>query len=243
MRERTLSSPDLKDLSCTLLPGKYTQEQKVPDLYNSVYRYWKETWSEFFRKAGSPPDSLNLENFMRHAFVITVHEKEKVVGTLLSSVFHLGATPTYEHPCIAPFIHDVPQLVTRDGLDQSGACITGEYLSVHPEFRKERYGISMADVLIGILMRIFVERNFKLALAATVRSAKVDQICKKFGYTEVGSYLKCGVDCIMMYNTQQTYTAHPDPVTLKLIDDLWSRRQDDTGIIDSKTEEAFSRVA
>jgi hypothetical protein len=223
---RLVSSNEL-DISCTLLPGRYTTPVEVPPLYNAAYAYWKKTWSDFFEKAGSPPGALNIENFMRHSFVITLHRGDTIAGMLLSSMFHLEAATTYDHPCIRPFPESVLGAMRRQG---SGLCITGEYLSVSRDFRREVMGISLAEIMSGLLVRIFRELEIEMALAATVRSAKVDEICKKLGYQELGSYLKIGVDCIMLACSQQTSREHPDPEVARLVRQLWDQRRDETGL-------------
>lgn len=229
---------NLQKISCTLLPGKYTSEAPVPELYNHVYNYWKKTWTEFFEKAGSGPGALNIENFMRHSFIITLHQENNIVGTLLASMFNVSAATTYDHPCVKPFPSEVLQKLKDSG---RGLCITGEYLSVHPEFRKEIVGMSMADVLIGVLMKIYQKLDLNMALAATVRAAKVDTICKKYGYTELGSYLKIGVDCIMLFNTQETCREHPDPAVATMVDHVWAKRKDLTEL--TLTNEIVKKAA
>ncbi|MGZ3652459.1 MAG: hypothetical protein ACXVB9_00070 [Bdellovibrionota bacterium] len=213
-------------MSCTIFPGAYANGDPVPPLYNFLYAYWNETWTDFFKKAGSPPGSLNIENFLRHTFVIVLHKQDKVVATLSSSVFNLGATASYDHPNVSAFREYIDGYLKNE---RSGLCMTGEYLSVHRDYRKEIVGLSLAEVLIGILMKIFVTIDGKLALATTVRPAKVDRICKDYGYVEVGSYLKCGVDCVKLYNTQQTLREHPNPDVVKMTDRLWAKRIDKTG--------------
>ena len=216
-----------QNLTCSLLPGKYTEGVLVPDLYNSVYAYWRKTWTEFFIKAGSGPDALNIEDFMRHSFIISLHQGNNIVGTLSCSLFHLGADVTYDHPCIRPFPAEVLDTLRTE---RKGRCITGEYLSVHPEFRKNSVGISMADIMIGIMSKIFQNLELEMAFAATVRAAKVDIIAKKYGFRELGSYVKIGVDCIMVFSTQEMLQAHPDPTTMALVEKFWREREDLTGL-------------
>lgn len=215
------------DLRCTLLPGSFFTNQAIPPIYNSFYEYWKKTWSEFFEKAGSPPDSLNIENFFRHAFLIVLHREQEIAGSLSSSVFHLGAQATYDHPHVRPFRDYLPDWKNDPA---PGIAVTGEYLSVHPDYKKDILGVSLAEVMVGLLMEIFVAIDARYALATTVRKAKVDVIAKDYGYREIGSYLKCGVDCVVLYNTQETRVEHPNPKVRELVSRLWATREDITGL-------------
>lgn len=217
----------MQSVSCTILPGRYTTAQTVPTIYNDVYKYWVRTWSQFFEKAGSPPDSLNIENYMRHSFVIALRLENKIIGSLHSSLFNLGADVTYDHPCIKPYPKELLDMLREKG---KGLCVTGEYLSADPEFRREVTGISLADVMIGLQMQVFLNLKLEIAFGAAVRAAKVDAICKKYGYREVGSYLKIGVDCIMLYNTQESYRTHPDSEVMEMVNRCWRNRDDQTGM-------------
>ena|GEM_PF-5651530 len=228
------------DISCSILPGRYTTPVPLPPLYNAAYEYWKVTWTAFFEKAGSGPGALNIENFMRHSFVITLHRGDKIAAMLLASQFHLQAETTYDHPCIKPFPAAIHEHLRSRG---QGLCLTAEYMSVARDFRRELMGISLAEVLSGLLVRIFQEQKIDVALAATVRSAKVDQICKKLGYEELGSYLKIGVDCIMLYTTQEKCREHPDPAVASLVSELWEQRRDETGLTLEPATKIFRNAA
>ncbi|MCO5142222.1 MAG: hypothetical protein M9962_03930 [Oligoflexia bacterium] len=217
----------IKNIQCTILPGKYKLNQKIPEIYNKMYLYWKNTWSDFFEKSGSPKGSLNIENFHRHDFLIVLHTKDEhqIAGSLLSTSFPLKALSTYDHPCVSLF----PSSITTTLKEMSkGFCITAEYLSVHPEFRKSLIGVSLADILVGLQMQLFEDIQADISLATTVRKAKVDEIGASYGYKPLGSYEKCGVDCIMMVNTKETNKRHKDPLVANLVDLLWKNKIDET---------------
>lgn len=218
----------LNRLSCSILKGRMNDPAPLPSIYNPSYAYWKKTWGHFFEQAGSGPDALKLENFTRSEFIIVIHQGEQIAGMLLSTLFHAQALTTYEHSCVSPFPDSALQRLRE--LPQ-GRALTGEYLSVNPEFKKSLLGISLADTLIGILMRILRETKTDMALAATVRAAKVADICKAYGYEEVGSYLKIGVDCVMLYNTLEMVREHPSPEVRALVKRLWESRADYSGML------------
>lgn len=220
----------LNRLSCTILKGRMNEAAPLPPLYNQAYGYWKKTWAHFFAEAGSGPDALKLENFTRSEFIIVIHQGEQIAGMLLSTLFHAQALTTYEHSCVSPF----PEVALgRLRSLPGGRALTGEYLSVNPEFKKSLLGLSLADTLIGILMCILRQTQTDMALAATVRAAKVAEICKAYGYEEVGSYLKIGVDCVMLYNTLETVREHPSPEVRALVKRLWSSKVDHTGMLEN----------
>jgi len=216
----------LTDVTCTLLPGKYAHGDRVPELYNEAYRYWRKTWGEIFTKAGSPA-SLNTENFLRQNIVICLHQGNRIVGMLTQTFFNIRADATYDHAYLQPF----PQHLIKALRASSGGFVTtAEYLSVHSDFRRSIIGVSLSEVLLGILSRVFTESEGRMLLATTVRPARVHESCAKFGWQEVGVVQKYGLDCILMHSDLRTTCTHPDRAVASLIDDYWAQRQDWTGL-------------
>lgn len=218
-------SPVIQQLQLTLLPGNYNHSGDVPPLYNAVYGYWKKTWSAFFEKAGSGPNALNIENFMRSRYVIVIHRDLEVVATLSASVFNPGAATTFDHPSVKEF----PEFVLRQlSQIEPKAWITGEYLSVGRDYKKELVGVSLADVLVGLLLKIMNTESLSAMLATPVRAAKVADISYNYGCKEVGSYMKIGVDCQMVYVTRAMYHDHPSKDVTDTVNALWNKRTDMT---------------
>ncbi|MES2965674.1 MAG: hypothetical protein V4760_17465 [Bdellovibrionota bacterium] len=231
----------VQNLECTLIPGSYPSAERVPAFYNSVYAYWKKTWGEFFVKAGSGPVALNVENFLRSKYIIVLHQGSTIVGTLSSSIFNTQADPTYDHSSVKPFPEHVQEAMKSFS---PGAYITGEYLSVHPAFRKDILDLSLADVLVGLLLKIMMEGRYSAMLATPVRKAKVADITMNYGAHEVGSYLKIGVDCQMIYVTRDMYREHADARVNEVVQRLWAQRRDLTNETNkTKTEIPLKRVS
>lgn len=221
-----MQAPEIiSKLNCTLLPGTYARAGAIPPLYEAVYNYWRKTWGEFFEKAGSGPNALNVENFMRSRFIIVLHRELQVAGTLSSSVFNTHADVSFDHPSVKPFPEPV-KLALRESTPN--ACITGEYLSVGREFKRDLVGISLADVMVGILLEILKSEELSAMIATPVRAAKVADITINFGAIEVGSHMKIGVDCQMIYVGRNMVRPHPDAKVNHAVEDLWNRRIDMT---------------
>lgn len=230
----------LPTLKCSILPGRFRYNQTVPELHNTFYSYWKNTWQEFFMKMGCAPESLNLENFLRHSFQIVLHTDSSICGSLLVSTFKCGSKTTLDHPVIKPFPTFVHEIIKSNSHSN---CFIGEYLSVHPEFRKSILGLSLADILVGLYNQLFLELGGAISLAATVRQAKVDEIAKNFGYQELGSYLKIGVDCIMLYNLPAGVRQHPNPEIARWTSHFWNTKTDYTETFEQKKSNLEIKVA
>lgn len=216
----------LSDISCTLLPGNFPRAEVVPPLYNRVYDSWHRTWKEVFTSVGSP-ESLNPENFLRQDILIVLHREREVVGLLTTTFLNLSARAVVDHPYFRPFPEPILRAFQRRG---RGLVLTGEYLSIDPAYRRSIVGLSLSDVLIGLLMRIFTGSGADSTLATTVRPAGVHEICHRFGYRELGGYQKYGLDCVLMQNDPSTVREHDDPRVRSLIESFWESRCDLTGL-------------
>ncbi len=213
-------------LDCTVFPGKFRTGEAVPPLYNLAYEYWGKTWGEIFAAAGSP-DSLNVDNFLRQDIVIVLHSGDQITGVITSCLFNLSATPSYDHSYFKAFPADVIRSLRENG---SGLAITGEYLSVHPSFRKSHLGIALSDVLIGLLMKVFRHLDAKVSLATTVRPAGVHKIGVKFGWSELGNFKKYGLDCVLLLNSRAQHRDHNDPKVIQFVNQCWEWRVDYSGL-------------
>jgi hypothetical protein len=223
-----VQQPSVRTLSCSILSGKNVNGGPIPPVFNPAYLYWKNMWSAFFARAGSPPDALKIDNFVRADFIIVIHDGPVIAGMVLASVFHGQALSTFDHPSVAPFpahIHDK----LRNW--QGGRALTGEYLSVDPAYKKSVLGISLAEIMCGLLHKILHARGIDMLLASTVRAAHVADIGVLFGYQEVGSFLKLGVDCVLMFNTTQNIQRHPNAEMLAAVEHFWATKADYTNLL------------
>jgi len=231
----------LKEISCTLLPGKYASGVAVPGLYNHVYRYWRQVWGEIFTRAGSPA-SLNVENFLRQNVIIALHREEDVIGIVCACFFNLSAESTFDHAYLKTFPDETVRILRDQG---SGLYTTYEYISIRPGFRKSEIGISLSDVLLGLCEKVFTFSDAKIALATAVRPAKIAEVLKIFGWIEVGSISKYGLDCVLLRSTPQGRRDHEDHAVSSLIEHYWKNKTDLAGLADQleKTETNWVRRA
>jgi hypothetical protein len=187
------------DLSCTVLPGRYRSGENIPELYNSFYRYWCKTWGDVLTACGNP-GALNAENFLRQDLIVILHQGFEIAGAISSSYFNLAAEPIYDHPYLKAF---PSELMDSFRAKKVGHIISGEYLSVAPGFRKSTTDAPLSDILIGLLMKVFVQSEAKMTLATTIKPAKVHKIGEKYGWSELGSFNKYGLDCVLLCNSRQ----------------------------------------
>ncbi len=217
--------PLLDTISCTVLPGAFYNREPVPSLYNNVYRSWKRTWGEIFTQAGSP-QSLDANNFLRQTMIFVLHQGEDVVGVSTITLFNANAEASFDHPYFKPF----PQKLLNEARSRQGAIFSSEYLAVEPAFRKSAAQVSLSEILIGLVVKAAIELEATLLFGTAVRPARVDESCKKFGYQEVGSYEKYGLDCALLCGAYEGLHDHPDRETATWIESFWTSKRNLTSL-------------
>jgi len=214
----------VENIQCSFLPGKFNPFEKTPELYNKAYHSWKNTWGKIFSDAGSP-DSLNVENFLRQNVVVTLHHRNEVIGLVTATFFNLTSDVSVQHPYLKPFPSKMTTLLTES---KSGMYMTGEYLAVHPDYRKSKLGVSLSEVLIGLIQKIFTLSQAQILFGTAVRPKKVHESCFGYGYQECGAFEKYGLDCVLLFNTQANVREHENPEIRDLINFFWNHRSDFT---------------
>lgn len=210
----------IENLQCTLFNGR-SEDRAQDSLYQAAYTYWKQTWGEIFRQAGSP-DSLQSENFLRQDLWFVVHSGSEVAGLISTTLFHVDSPSDLDHAYFRPF----PEMLRERLRRQQNRVMSGEYLCVHPSFRKSEIGFSLADVLIGLLMQAFFQLQVDTVFGTAVKAMKVQDICARYGYKEAAHFQKYGLDCLLLFNNAQEFHDHPDPRVRQCVAQLWSQRSD-----------------
>jgi len=209
-----------RDLQCTVFPGKFCESNEHTKLYNNAYNHWKDTWGDIFKEAGSP-ESLDCNNFLRQDAIVTLHIKCKVIGLITVSRFNSEQEVTKDHH----YLNKFPSVFRRELLeDKNNIFLVMEYLSTHPNWRKSETDLPIGSILLGFAQEIFKQWHGKVMLGTAWKAPKVDKMCSEFGYTQVGTTCKYGLDCSLIYATQQSIRKHP--ILSPSIEAIWNRRLD-----------------
>ena len=233
------SALELNNLSCTLLPGKFRNGQAVPALYNTVYHDWVQVWSEVLSKMGNP-GALNLDQFLSQDIIIALHLKDQLAGVVTSNFFNLSSHATFDHP----YLHSFPEALIEDfKTEGKGILMTGEYFTVCTPFRKKNLGSFVAELLVGLLLKILLHVDAKATLSTTILETKSHEIGKAFGYKIVGEKKKYGLNCMLLVNTKKQYQEHSNPQVNLMVQRLWNQRIDLTGITTQSAHEVFQKAS
>lgn len=104
-----------------------------------------------------------------------------------------------------------------------------EFLTVHPEYRKSKIGMSLGDTLISLGLQLMLERGADAGTAISRTDVKVDRSGNDVGFQTVETDLEIyGYNCSFQVVLRDRARIHHDPAVARLADVLWQQRSDFT---------------
>ncbi|MDB5036698.1 MAG: hypothetical protein JWQ35_226 [Bacteriovoracaceae bacterium] len=197
----------------------YTQSQ------NALYQTWKLGWDSTFQELRS--DSIaQSPDFLRQTLVAGLFiGEQKVIGLQAYSFFNVHLEAHLEHP----YFRTYPSAVL-DALKSRGAhqFMTMEYLYVDPNWRRSIIGISMADVICSLGLKIFSNSANDAVISITRNERKVNQMLYDKGAECLAKDLQLHnvtVDIIGFFKNKILETSSEEA---NLAKKLWEERLDTT---------------
>ena len=166
----------LPKLSCSVIQGKWSRPEPVAPIYNQTYSFWKAFWTDWTQATEGAQNTnyAHVDKFIKHDVHVVVHgSNNDVIGMVACSIMNLATLPTFD----LPYLRDYPtDFVESMRLEGRGLAMTGEYLCVHPEYRKGTTGISLADILVGLKMEVFKALKASYCLGTGLRKVKMPEV-------------------------------------------------------------------
>jgi hypothetical protein len=219
------------DFQYLLLPGKCPPNASFSSLYNDVYDIWKSTWVDLFKQSGAL-DELMADDFRRADIITVITYKGKVAACHFYSFFDIRQPVVRD---LTYFTH-FPQTAV-DKLLERGAdyCMSMEYLTVHPDCRKSKIGVSLASVLLSIGLKTMTEHGGIAAIGSARTEVGVSDITYQLGAIclEKG-IIRANYPCDLVAIVKDDIKVIPDLPMQRLIKHLWETRTD--LLVPQKTE-------
>lgn len=189
------------------------------ELHLAAYLAWRSIWSDVFKEVGYAGD-LSSDEFIRHDRCCVLHDGAKVAGVHLYSFFDLRNELQLHRKYLADnFDASARAAIQAQSCDR---VMTMEYLSVTPDFR----GAKIAELLVSLGMRVFLDENVDAIIACTRNSRKVNQMGITLGFQTLSSGLVAhGEEAdLMLFTRAQEFKTHA--FLQKEIERLWNERTD-----------------
>jgi hypothetical protein len=227
---------DFSHYRLCILPGRCRPGFPFVELHNRVFSFWRDFWAGVFAQNGSP--SLPDPNvFYRQDFVAVIYRGEQIVGTLFCTENNLASDVTcgisyFARPRIAEFARDLRER-------NLNSVATYEMLTVSPQFRKNKTGISFGTVLLGIVVNAFRDYGADVMVGPVRLDIGVDKMVKEFGWELVSpEYELHGTPVAISALFKDRVRECQNPAHRALIQKLWRERTDHRATADSVSRAA-----
>ncbi|MBK7963485.1 MAG: hypothetical protein IPK04_21200 [Bdellovibrionales bacterium] len=227
-------------LDYLLMPGKCHFGSLIINQYNTVYSHWKTLWTQEFSSVGNQ-QPLAADDFMRQDIIASLWSGSHLVAFHLYCLFDLDQIPTLDHRYFSIFDSVAIETLTKR---KASRLMSMEFLSVHPDWRKSKTGISLAAVMVGLGMKIMQNSDLQATIAPAKKTAKIDDLALAFGSTCLRKDVYRGnIHCDLMACFKADLISYPDPQVNGGVQSLWLRRQDPLNLLSLARFERGNKIA
>jgi hypothetical protein len=100
-----------------------------------------------------------------------------------------------------------------------------EFLSVFPEYRKSKLGLSLAQILMSLSLKSAIELKADAITGIARKELKVDVLCREFGCRSLVPTVKRGnLECEIIWYLPEDIKTHHDLQIERLSNSLWESR-------------------
>lgn len=196
-------------------------EFKYAETYNKIYKCWHSVWSKAYAEVKYHSDNqcLKSDSFTRQDFVAAIFHKNECVAFILFRYAHLDLISLKDDSFFSQWSEIHIRAVSKQG---PRLLICGN-LGVIPTFRQKTLGISLKELICGLIMEITVQSEVDATLATPRRDKNVHSAAYLWGATPIAKDISWGfginVDLISFNRTHLLQRqAHP---IQHVIDNLW----------------------
>ena len=118
---------------------------------NDAYKAWYKLWSEVYSQSSSAYE-LNSDEFVRQKIVTAITHNNEVAAVHLYSFYHLDSLPDLRTKYFHFFS---PEYLQHLRNRQVKSVMSMEFLTVLPEYRKSKLGVSIGLVISQLGTEIF----------------------------------------------------------------------------------------
>ena len=208
------------DLQLVLCPVR-DPEIKHIDIYNKIYNCWHTVWTSAYKEAKCQrkDDVLKSDSFTRQDFVAAIFNKDECIAFILFRYAHLKSISAQDDSFFSQWSEIHLKKVSKIGDD---LLICGN-LGILPSFRQKTLGLSLKELIGGIISEITLQSTVDATLATPRRDRNVQGAAYQWGAVPVAQDIPWGfdinVDLISFHKSQ--IIKHRDHALRPLIDELW----------------------
>ncbi len=208
------------DLQLVLCPVR-DPETKHTEIYNKIYKCWNSVWTAAYEEAKyqRKDDVLKSDSFTRQDFVAAIFHKEECIAFILFRYAHLKSMSSKDDSFFAQWSEIHLKKVSKIGED---LLICGN-LGVLPTFRQKTLGVSLKEIIGGVIAEITLQSTVDATLATPRRDRNVQGAAYQWGAVPIAQDIPWGFDIsvdLISFHKAQLLKCR-DHALRPLIDELW----------------------
>lgn len=211
------------DLQLVLCPVR-DPEMKYLALFQKIYSCWHQVWTAAYTEAKYQQDheDLKSDSFTRQDFVAAIFHNNECIAFILFRHADAALSSTHHDSFFTQWSEIHRKAVTKIG---QRLLICGN-LGVLPTFRQKSLGVSLKDLMGGVISEITLQSNADATLATPRRDRNVHGAAYKWGAVPIAQDISWGceiqIDLIAFHKAN--LVKHRDHELRPLIDQLWQNK-------------------
>ncbi|MCB0365645.1 MAG: hypothetical protein H6624_04430 [Bdellovibrionaceae bacterium] len=203
-----------------ILPTRLEKGSSLAPLQNEIYNLFSMVHGPVTH------DSISGDTFLRNEVCTGIFVNQKAVACHQYCFFNLETNAA----TASKYFQSISKISWDFFKDHNLTYVMSlEYLTVHPDFRKSKSGVSFAGVLGSLATMYMRERNADAGTAISRVDLKVDRTAAAIGFETIESGLNCfGYDCCFQVCRTDRIKPNEDRGAGLLAEKLWQSRRDYT---------------
>ncbi|MCB0369652.1 MAG: hypothetical protein KDD45_09460, partial [Bdellovibrionales bacterium] len=202
-------------------------------LIDSAYNLWESTYSKILKESN---ETINPDDFWRSKILAVIEQNKKIIGLHLYNAFNLSCNSISKH---SYFKHVKNEKIEEIKNHSITTLMSGEFLTVHPDYRNKPNGISWAEVVVGLCHKVLINSPWDGVIGISRVDFKVDKICNNYGANSIDDIdrhdIKCKIVVARKDELLNPKSQKISPNTNALINELWTEKNNSTPWIQDET--------
>ncbi len=188
------------------------------EIYNHAYASWYECWAPIYNLIDKDKGFYS-DQFTRQDEVLVLLHGGKCAATVFFRYADFNSKFEFQDSYFGPW----PEIAIKGLISEGPKVLVCSFFTVMEDFRKGYAGVSVKDLLMGMLIRRFMWSDFDVMTGSLRNSKGVNDLCYKWGATPLCKNVEFNNernDLVGFYHPTIKPNAIPELTTL--LGDLWN---------------------
>jgi len=196
-------------------------EKKYKELYEKIYKCWNLVWEAAYTEAHykTRSDDLKSDAFTRQDYAAALFHENECVAFILFRHVDMSLQTTQDDSFFSQWSE-----IHRKALSKIGnrILICGN-LGILPTFRQKSLGLSLKDLIGGIISEITLQSRVDATVATPRRDRNVHGAAYRWGAVPLAQDIPwgCGIQIDLIAFYEEQLLQHRNHELRPLVDDLW----------------------